>query len=1034
MPSSRANIAWQNAARARGRLSAFVVPTEDTFNIFRSPSKNVCTDPTQMPAIEAFPSEDVFYTCSVILQNNLIYGKFVEISRCMHFCLACKRDTQRTIDVSFACGTEELMMITARESTLAPRSENAVRNIRCSQTAYSRSLQSLITYFHIGLGLVKQLVKALDFGEAFQEIRVMFPKLSGAKIKYKVNTAVLEITCTVETSDNPSVQWTFRWMLDSQAIRLGRSGRVYVNAVGCCTEVLHVETLYGYEHGMYTCEAAATGMKLTRSFLVEPGQSRVVIEPAGLVVRQVRIWNMGGSAGLRCVGVSLPGLWKRNFKVEWTPTEVGQQMTKPRWDEYLGPLYLQGEIPQALQWAESVLILDNITDTMTLNCSIVSQPEVKADIRFPSCHVSFAHESYSTTLLRPTEAHSTVVVGLLGPLEPACEAHLLRGVLWPLTREGKFSVQGCPRGFVGQAKRVCTLESVPLSPSFTISPISTAATQINGSSSSAPTPSVNFPSSGSLSEKSTSAGEASFVWANLPSPAPSASPTDVAQARAKPVWQAPDYTQCLHQSFEESRRAIKRAEKIFHGFDSCDAKSSTQQRLLGQLSSYLTSGFALPGSCDLIWTLLFTAHRIPVTIGASKTQARVRRKPKTSDHLINETPVRCEHEDQEILLAADILAQFQGAAVIQNWPGFLEAFHHLVKDKLRRSTTSFKSSNSVANFTTYNWVTIGDMGTPVVTSGRLLASGYEDVTVEVTVQWSDLSASEAPSLRSAGLLLFKSTAMLPPFSQDSWALKINHIFGAAATAAGVVVVGGHVFQTNAPKSKVTLQLILRTALQPLHNLTRGHPEALQCGQLGKASSWTACSGPARDEVVTENAKVTCSCPTEGSFTVFVRHLAVLGENELPLQPPRPATAHNLVVVCGCVTAASVVAVVLCVTRCWQRMEDVVVTVGATAFVLLMVAAACCAAVPSLLVSCTPVVPSLLSNGTFEYLRPSNMTICTILKKEEIKKLDVAKGVTVTSKYRPKLLEDVEKLLLVRINEKQLKDNSVSETIYGLRTD
>ncbi|XP_051785430.1 tigger transposable element-derived protein 1-like [Erpetoichthys calabaricus] len=60
---------------------------------------------------------------------------------------------------------------------------------------------------------------------------------------------------------------------------------------------------------------------------------------------------------------------------------------------------------------------------------------------------------------------------------------------------------------------------------------------------------------------------------------------------------------------------------------------------------------------------------------------------------------------------------------------------------------------------------------------------------------------------------------------------------------------------------------------------------------------------------------------------------------------------------------------------------------------------------------------------------STSTICTILKKkEQIKKLNVAKGVTVTSKHRPKLLEDVEKLLLVWINEKQLKGDSVSEAI------
>ena len=59
---------------------------------------------------------------------------------------------------------------------------------------------------------------------------------------------------------------------------------------------------------------------------------------------------------------------------------------------------------------------------------------------------------------------------------------------------------------------------------------------------------------------------------------------------------------------------------------------------------------------------------------------------------------------------------------------------------------------------------------------------------------------------------------------------------------------------------------------------------------------------------------------------------------------------------------------------------------------------------------------------------SSSTICTILKKEEIKKLDVAKGVTMITKQCPNLLEDVEKLLLVWINEKQLKGDSVSEGI------
>ena len=57
---------------------------------------------------------------------------------------------------------------------------------------------------------------------------------------------------------------------------------------------------------------------------------------------------------------------------------------------------------------------------------------------------------------------------------------------------------------------------------------------------------------------------------------------------------------------------------------------------------------------------------------------------------------------------------------------------------------------------------------------------------------------------------------------------------------------------------------------------------------------------------------------------------------------------------------------------------------------------------------------------------SSSTICTIVKKEEVKKLDVVKGVTMISKQRPNLL-DVE-LLLVWINKKQLKGDSVSEGI------
>lgn len=59
------------------------------------------------------------------------------------------------------------------------------------------------------------------------------------------------------------------------------------------------------------------------------------------------------------------------------------------------------------------------------------------------------------------------------------------------------------------------------------------------------------------------------------------------------------------------------------------------------------------------------------------------------------------------------------------------------------------------------------------------------------------------------------------------------------------------------------------------------------------------------------------------------------------------------------------------------------------------------------------------------------TICTILKKrKEIKKFDVAKGVKAmhSTKQRPKLLEDVEKLLMLWINDKQLAGDSISEHI------
>jgi hypothetical protein len=55
-----------------------------------------------------------------------------------------------------------------------------------------------------------------------------------------------------------------------------------------------------------------------------------------------------------------------------------------------------------------------------------------------------------------------------------------------------------------------------------------------------------------------------------------------------------------------------------------------------------------------------------------------------------------------------------------------------------------------------------------------------------------------------------------------------------------------------------------------------------------------------------------------------------------------------------------------------------------------------------------------------FYKKSPSTISTVLKKkEELRGLDAAKGVTRVSKQRARILEDVEKLLLAWINEKQL---------------
>ncbi|XP_066937240.1 putative CENPB DNA-binding domain-containing protein 1 [Macrobrachium rosenbergii] len=64
----------------------------------------------------------------------------------------------------------------------------------------------------------------------------------------------------------------------------------------------------------------------------------------------------------------------------------------------------------------------------------------------------------------------------------------------------------------------------------------------------------------------------------------------------------------------------------------------------------------------------------------------------------------------------------------------------------------------------------------------------------------------------------------------------------------------------------------------------------------------------------------------------------------------------------------------------------------------------------------------------EYRLPRS-TISTFLKnKEAIKSASVAKGVTSLTKQRPPVIEEIEKLLLVWVNEKQLAGDRVSEAM------
>ncbi|PNF29464.1 hypothetical protein B7P43_G04543 [Cryptotermes secundus] len=60
---------------------------------------------------------------------------------------------------------------------------------------------------------------------------------------------------------------------------------------------------------------------------------------------------------------------------------------------------------------------------------------------------------------------------------------------------------------------------------------------------------------------------------------------------------------------------------------------------------------------------------------------------------------------------------------------------------------------------------------------------------------------------------------------------------------------------------------------------------------------------------------------------------------------------------------------------------------------------------------------------------STSTICTILKnKDKIKEIDASKGVTRISAQRLRVLDDVERLLLIWINEKQLQGDTINENI------
>ncbi|GFU35123.1 uncharacterized protein NPIL_280461 [Nephila pilipes] len=64
----------------------------------------------------------------------------------------------------------------------------------------------------------------------------------------------------------------------------------------------------------------------------------------------------------------------------------------------------------------------------------------------------------------------------------------------------------------------------------------------------------------------------------------------------------------------------------------------------------------------------------------------------------------------------------------------------------------------------------------------------------------------------------------------------------------------------------------------------------------------------------------------------------------------------------------------------------------------------------------------------QYGRSTSM-ICTVLKqKESIKSVTLAKGLTIISKLRTSLHENMEKLLMVWVTEKQLQGDTLMQTL------